>query len=71
MSETETTLGFIGLGVMGSGMCGNVVKKHPAPVWAFDLDAGALQEQVGAGANKAESVAQRAANAPTSPRRCT
>ena len=56
-------IAVIGAGVMGSGMCGNVVKKHPAPVWAFDLDAGALQEQVGAGANKAESVAQLAANA--------
>ena len=63
MSETNTTLGFIGLGVMGSGMCGNVVKKHPAPVWAFDLDAGALAEQVKAGAKQAASVAEVAANA--------
>ena len=26
------TLGFIGLGVMGSGMCANAVKKHDAPL---------------------------------------
>jgi 3-hydroxyisobutyrate dehydrogenase-like beta-hydroxyacid dehydrogenase len=63
MSETDTTLGFIGLGVMGGGMCGNVVRKHPAPVWAFDLDSAALDEQVKAGAKRAATVAELAADA--------
>ncbi|RZJ98362.1 MAG: NAD(P)-dependent oxidoreductase, partial [Novosphingobium sp.] len=31
MSEVPV-LGFIGLGVMGSGMCRNAVTKHGAPV---------------------------------------
>ena len=57
------TLGFIGLGVMGGPMCLNVVKKHAAPVYAFDMSAEALQVCVDAGAKKASSVAEVAAAA--------
>ena len=49
MSATPK-LGFIGLGVMGAGMCANVVRKHGAPVHAFDMNAAALAEVVAQGA---------------------
>ncbi len=53
-------LGFIGLGVMGSAMCANVVRKHGAPVHVFDMVADAIAEQVKAGALAAASVAELA-----------
>jgi 3-hydroxyisobutyrate dehydrogenase-like beta-hydroxyacid dehydrogenase len=56
MADTPT-LGFIGLGVMGSGMCGNVVRKAGVPVHAFDMNPAALAEQVKDGAVAAASVA--------------
>lgn len=52
-----TVLGFIGLGVMGSGMCANVVKKHGSAVHAYDMVPAALEEQVQAGAIAAASAA--------------
>lgn len=52
---TETA-GFIGLGAMGAGMCGNVVRKHGAAVHAFDLNPDALAAQVANGAIAAASV---------------
>lgn len=58
MTESNPTLGFIGLGVMGGGMCANVVRKHGAPVHAFDMNPGALAEQVRHGAVAAGSVAE-------------
>jgi 3-hydroxyisobutyrate dehydrogenase-like beta-hydroxyacid dehydrogenase len=61
MSNTPT-LGFIGLGVMGGPMCRNVVAKHKAPVWAFDMSESALDEVVAAGARRASSVAEVAAH---------
>lgn len=57
MSETAPTLGFIGLGVMGGGMCANAARKHAAPLHAFDMNAEALAVQVGGGAVAAGSVA--------------
>ncbi|MGE3691037.1 MAG: NAD(P)-dependent oxidoreductase [Novosphingobium sp.] len=54
---TIPTLGFIGLGVMGSGMCANVVKKHGAPVHVFDMVPAAMAEQVAGGALAASTVA--------------
>jgi len=63
MQQTSPTLGFIGLGVMGGPMCLNVVKKHPAPVIAFDLSETALDEVVQAGARRAASIAEVAAGA--------
>lgn len=58
MQEQVPTLGFIGLGVMGGPMCRNVVTKHPAPVYAFDMNPAALEEVRRAGAQVAGSVAQ-------------
>lgn len=53
-------LGFIGLGVMGSGMCANAVKKHVAPLYAFDMNPAALAAQVANGAVATTSVADAA-----------
>ena len=57
MSELAT-LGFIGLGVMGSGMCRNAVTKHGAPVHVFDMVPEAVADQVASGAVAAGSVAE-------------
>lgn len=57
------TLGFIGLGVMGSGMCANLAKKHDAPVLAYDMAPAALDAACEAGAVRAGSVAQVAEEA--------
>jgi 3-hydroxyisobutyrate dehydrogenase-like beta-hydroxyacid dehydrogenase len=57
MQDQAPTLGFIGLGVMGGPMCRNVVTKHPAPVYAFDLNPAALSEIEEAGARVAASIA--------------
>ncbi len=63
MSEQAPVLGFIGLGVMGGGMCRNVVKKHNAPVHVFDMVADAVADQVASGAVTASSVADVARQA--------
>jgi 3-hydroxyisobutyrate dehydrogenase-like beta-hydroxyacid dehydrogenase len=57
------TLGFIGLGVMGGGMCANVVRKHGGAVHVFDMNPEALAAQVAGGAVGAESVAEVAGKA--------
>ena len=57
MTHTPT-LGFIGLGVMGGPMSRNVVRKHPAPVHAFDMNPAALDETCAAGAIAAASVGE-------------
>lgn len=62
MTDTST-LGFIGLGVMGGPMSRNVVKKHPGKLHAFDMSEAALQETVDAGALRRASVAEVAQNA--------
>lgn len=51
------TLGFIGLGVMGSAMCANVVRRHGAPVHVFDMVADAIAVHAAAGAVGAASLA--------------
>jgi 3-hydroxyisobutyrate dehydrogenase-like beta-hydroxyacid dehydrogenase len=58
MQDNAPTIGFIGLGVMGGPMCRNVVSRHPAPVHAFDINAGALCDVAAAGARAAPSSAQ-------------
>ncbi len=58
METLSPVLGFIGLGVMGGGMCANVVRKHDRPVQAFDMNAEALAAQVAHGAIAAGSVAE-------------
>jgi len=62
MTDTPI-LGFIGLGVMGGGMCANVAKKHGAPVHAFDMVPAALDAACEAGAMRAASVADVAQRA--------
>ena len=57
------TLGFIGLGVMGGGMCANVVKKHAGKVFAFDMNADALAVQARNGATPCGSIAEVAGEA--------
>lgn len=58
-----TVLGFIGLGVMGSGMCANLIAKSGATVIAYDPVEACLDDAVAAGAQRASSVAQVAARA--------
>jgi len=43
MTTAFQSLGFVGLGVMGEGMCSNVVRKSPVPVYGFDLNPEPLQ----------------------------
>ncbi|MBO6158162.1 MAG: NAD(P)-dependent oxidoreductase [Firmicutes bacterium] len=31
-------IGFIGLGIMGEAMCGNIIRKHPDQVLIYDID---------------------------------
>ena len=50
-------LGFVGLGVMGSGMCANLVAKSGRPVVAYDPVASALGDVVQLGARRGLSVA--------------
>ena len=63
MDNTATTLGFIGLGVMGGAMCANVAKKHAGEVHAFDMVPAALEAAKEAGAIPAGSVAEVAEKA--------
>ena len=42
-------IGFIGLGVMGSGMCANLIRKQQAPVHVFDMNPEALAAIVAIG----------------------
>lgn len=50
------TLGFIGLGVMGAGMCSNLVRRSGLPVHGADLDAGAVSRLEAVGLIAAASV---------------
>jgi 3-hydroxyisobutyrate dehydrogenase-like beta-hydroxyacid dehydrogenase len=58
-----TILGFIGLGVMGSGMCGNLVAKSGTMVLAYDPVEACLDAAVTAGAQRASGVADVAERA--------
>jgi len=57
-----TTLGFIGLGVMGEPMCRNLAKKSRAAVVAFDQRAEPLtalaRDSVGATGSAGDVVAR-------------
>ncbi len=52
------TLGFIGLGVMGGGMCANLVRKSGATVRAFDMNPSALQAIADLGAVACATVTE-------------
>lgn len=56
----DTSLAFIGLGVMGGGMCANLVRKHGGSVTAYDMNAEALAAQVANGARAAGSAGEAA-----------
>lgn len=58
----DEKIAFVGIGIMGSGMLGNVLKAG-YDVTAFDLNQEALDAAVDAGATAATSAAEAAANA--------
>lgn len=62
MTHTPT-LGFIGLGVMGSRMCANLVRKSQTQVWVFDPVEQAVSAAVELGADGAASAADLARRA--------
>lgn len=51
-------LGFIGLGLMGSAMCENIVKKSGAEVMAYDVNPEAVKTLERVGAKAAESSSE-------------
>jgi 3-hydroxyisobutyrate dehydrogenase-like beta-hydroxyacid dehydrogenase len=58
MQDQVPTIGFIGLGVMGGPMCRNVARKHPTPVYAFDLNSATQSHVVEAGARPTRSIVE-------------
>ena len=58
MNHSTRVLGFIGLGVMGSGMCRNLVRKSGDAVLVFDMVPDAIEEQVRTGARAAARLAE-------------
>jgi 3-hydroxyisobutyrate dehydrogenase-like beta-hydroxyacid dehydrogenase len=52
----QSTIGFIGLGVMGEPMCRNLARKSGAPVFAFDLRPEPLARLQSAGVRPAASA---------------
>ena len=56
--STVSTLGFIGLGVMGEPMCRNLARKSGHPVVAFDRRREPLQALARDGVSPAASVAE-------------
>jgi 3-hydroxyisobutyrate dehydrogenase and related beta-hydroxyacid dehydrogenases len=57
------TVGFVGLGRMGSGMCRNIASRSGADVLAFDLDRTLVSAVGDSGAVGAASVAELAERA--------
>lgn len=55
-TEDGTTIGFIGLGVMGEPMCRNLAERSGHPVIAFDLDPAPLKRLENAGVRAATSL---------------
>jgi 3-hydroxyisobutyrate dehydrogenase-like beta-hydroxyacid dehydrogenase len=60
MTDKITTVGFIGLGVMGSAQCANLVGKSGLPVTVYDVHRAAIETLVHAGAHAAPTVADLA-----------
>ena len=63
MAHAFQSLGFIGLGVMGEGMCANVVRKSPVPVHGADLNPEPLHRLAELGLRPHPSVEAVADNA--------
>ena len=57
------TLGFVGLGVMGSRMCANLVRRSGVPVVVYDAVPAAVEQAAEAGAQARDGVAAVAADA--------
>ena len=57
MVSEPTTLGFIGLGVMGGRMCRNLARKSGRPVIGYDAVPARVAECVGVGVRVGASVA--------------
>lgn len=55
-------IGFIGLGIMGSSMCANIVKKHNGKVYCYDINSDKVEELAGVGAIPCASNADVARN---------
>lgn len=60
MNSTKR-IGFVGLGLMGSGMAMNILKKH-GQLNVFDLDQSAIGQMVALGAQQMQSVRDLAAH---------
>lgn len=57
----QTTIGFIGLGVMGEPMCRNLATKLGNPVYGFDRADAPLERLAAVGVKRATSLADLAA----------
>lgn len=53
-----SSIGFVGLGAMGSPMCHNLARQASVPVIAFDLDRNRINRAVGHGAYGAKDLAE-------------
>ncbi|MDO4415704.1 MAG: NAD(P)-dependent oxidoreductase [Erysipelotrichaceae bacterium] len=56
-------IGFIGLGIMGSAMCANIIRKHDDEVYVFDAlkeKTDLLVKEGGIGCTSAKEVAEKA-----------
>jgi 3-hydroxyisobutyrate dehydrogenase-like beta-hydroxyacid dehydrogenase len=63
MAKRVETLGFIGLGVMGAPMCGNLARKSGLPVVATDSREAPREQVAKAGAKPVASIADVAQSA--------
>ena len=63
MQNDSSTIGFIGLGVMGGPMCRNLAGKHSGRVIAFDLDSAAIEALKDTKAEPAQNIEEIAENA--------
>ena len=59
--NSKKRIGFIGLGLMGSGMAMNIMKKH-GQLNVFDLDKVAVAQLVASGATQMQSAKELGAN---------
>lgn len=59
----ESSIGFVGLGVMGAPMCRNIAAKHQGPVIAFDNNPQALDDIASANVTVANSLDELANHA--------
>ena len=57
MVDESSTLGFIGLGVMGGRMCRNLARRSGRPIVGFDIVPDRVAECTGAGVDAGASVA--------------